>query len=387
MKKTKHMKTQFTILAIVVLLFYQCADSTPPSTGYSTPIPLEGTEVTAPKMPEANKVTHTLRTVHFINDTVGFIGGGNAVEAVSAVIFKTTDGGVSWTGKHKEDGYYITKVISLPDNPDILFATTTRNFILKSVDKGETWTESNGPTNSFNMLDIAFIDDQNGFIAGSTHMGKGVLFKTNDAGATWTEAIDPESEESGMLEGNALMGIATITDNDKKTILISGGSWSRGTVLKSDDAGQSWKLITISNRAQLTGIAANSTVVFAVGNNGRSGSHAYGEMFKSTDFGESWKHVSTGYNNKLRQINLLGDKVCTVGVSRHDDTNNPELIILSINGGKKWQRLSHAHKTATWEDVSFISDTAMMTVGYEGKTVLLKWVSETEETEESEKEE
>src|SRR5262249_16468950 len=69
-----------------------------------------------------------------------------------AGIYRSTDGGVSWT--QKLSGANGTSVFFNPQNPNIAYAaladyyTNAANGIYKSIDGGLTWTPDNGTTNA-----------------------------------------------------------------------------------------------------------------------------------------------------------------------------------------------------------------------------------------------
>ncbi|MCC6460127.1 MAG: glycosyl hydrolase [Saprospiraceae bacterium] len=85
---------------------------------------------------------------------VEFLEDANAklfdVDYIGAEVYRSTDGGRSWTRSHAEPldgihftyGYYFSNIRCLPDNPDQLYLLGF--LIIKSEDGGQTWKSING---------------------------------------------------------------------------------------------------------------------------------------------------------------------------------------------------------------------------------------------------
>ncbi len=366
------MKTQLILFTVMTLFLYQCTKD-------DKVIPEEN------KKPETiDKLTiesvnigneQTLETVLFTDATTGFAGGGDVLGDMSAVILKTTDAGKNWIKKHTGIGYYILKISSLPNNPNALFATTNKDFFLKSVDGGDNWikieVKDEAKEHLSFLTDIEFIDDKLGFVLGSVRTGEGTVFRTEDAGETWTAALAPEFETV-----TPLTNISIAQNGEKKTVLIAGGLPDQGIILRSEDSGKDWKLIDVSDEVQLTGIATNSNTTFAVGNNLQTASSETGELYRSTNFGQTWEQMATGFDNKLTQIAFKGNTIVVVGSNRHNNLYDPEFIMISKDEGESWQRIKHEHVVAGWNDVCFISDNKAIAVGHKGRAVITTFENE-----------
>lgn len=166
-----------------------------------------------------NNVTSLFTDVFFVNESVGFICGGNTT------ILKTTNGGVNWsTLLNNNDSdlfsiFFINEnmgfaVGGLPGIGRVLRTTNGQNFqdvnlnapntlqavffpsaqigyvagqgglISKTVNGGAQWTALTGLTNLSN-LDLYFLDDQVGYVVGGS-VSEATIQKTVDGGAHWT---------------------------------------------------------------------------------------------------------------------------------------------------------------------------------------------------------
>jgi photosystem II stability/assembly factor-like uncharacterized protein len=82
---------------------------------------------------------YSLKQITFINDTVGFIVGGNGI------IMKTTNRGVTWNYKPSGTTQTLLSINFLDGNNAV--ATGTLGTLIRTTDGGETWTSLSSGTN------------------------------------------------------------------------------------------------------------------------------------------------------------------------------------------------------------------------------------------------
>src|SRR5262245_60417911 len=107
--------------------------------------------------------------------------------ANSAGIFKTTDGGVSWSSINP--GVYPQMLLVHPRDSQIVFAGTI-NGLLKSVDGGATWHNANsglgrqgpGPGPYAGVSALTFDSQNADILYAGTNVGR---FKSVDGGESW----------------------------------------------------------------------------------------------------------------------------------------------------------------------------------------------------------
>lgn len=216
----------------------------------------------------------------------------------SGEFFKTRNGGVSWLKTNRgfsNEGF-----------SDLAFQTKSRPWLVggfgavaKSDNKGKTWSLSRIDSNDV-FIAINFLNPREGFIKGLTN-----LFKTSNGGLSWTKSLLTDSL------GNSL--------NNQYPVMYYGGHIERIKFFSSDtgfilgpfcarttNGGQSWKKIfgidsTISIHPEFFD-ARNGIIIHQEG-------HAFGpynpkkaEIYRTSNGGESWETVS----NNLFQLRTDG---------------------------------------------------------------------------------
>jgi uncharacterized protein (TIGR03437 family) len=158
---------------------------------------------------------------------IGFVRG--------AGIFRTTDGGATWTqvaSTATEDFYFTNDIVISPTNSQRLYAAT-RTGVWRSVDGGATWARTLNPKNSRNetvlggCLDLAIRTDKTTdyvFAACGTILDQGTVYRNTDAAGSgqWT----PVLSEYGM--GRASLSIAP---SDQSIVYAAAASITQGDYL------------------------------------------------------------------------------------------------------------------------------------------------------------
>jgi photosystem II stability/assembly factor-like uncharacterized protein len=243
----------------------------------------------------------------------GAVGGG---------LWKTTDSGTTWApvtdGQIKSSS--VGAVAVSESNPDIVFIGMGESCIrgnimpgdgvYKSSDAGKTWThvgfpESDAiskirihPTNP----DVVFVADFGRYGKESDERG---VFKSADGGKTWkkvlfrngkTGAVDVEIDRR-----NPDVMFAAMWEAYRVEYQMSSGGPGSG-LFKSTDGGETWKEIT-RNPGLPQGLVGKITV----GISGADSNRVYalienenGGLFSSDDAGATWKLVNGGRNIRQR---------------------------------------------------------------------------------------
>ncbi len=172
-------------------------------------------------------------------------------------VYKSLDAGKTWKKMGLEATQHIARIRIDPTNPDIvyvaaqgaLFAPNAERGIYKSTDGGATWkqvlfvndrtgcSELSMDPHTPNVLYAAMWEHQrmpNKIISGGPGSG---LYKSVDAGETWTEL------KKGLPEEKGKMAIAVSPANPEKVyaVIESDSNAEKGGLFVSDDGGDSWK--------------------------------------------------------------------------------------------------------------------------------------------------
>ncbi|MCM8570750.1 hypothetical protein NE848_15245 [Gramella jeungdoensis] len=173
-------------------------------------------------------------------------------------IYKSLDGGRSWTKMGLEKTRHIHRVIINPDNPDIVYAAAIgspwgaheERGVYKTTDGGKTWKKilySNkltgaadlvmDPNNPNKLIAAMWEHKRDPWFFKSGGEGSG-LFITYDGGETWKE----KTSDDGLPEGNlGRIGLAIAPSNSN--IVYALVESEKNALYKSEDGGFSWKMI------------------------------------------------------------------------------------------------------------------------------------------------
>ncbi len=196
------------------------------------------------------------------NPDIVYVGGGEfpirGNTSHGDGVYKTTDGGRTWSYLGLVETRHIAKIRIHPKNPDIVyvgalgpvFSTSNQNRgVYKSIDGGKTWKKIlNRPGNDSTGVVELVMDPGNPevlyaglweayrkpWMLNSGGPGSGI-FKTTDGGSTWKELTRNPGLPKGVI-GN--IGLTVSPVNSKRVwAVIEADS---GGVFRSDDAGDTW---------------------------------------------------------------------------------------------------------------------------------------------------
>ena len=191
-----------------------------------------------------------------------YVGGGEVTVrgnvSPGTGIYKSVDGGRSWRSMGLENSRHIPRIRIHPSNPDIVYAAVLGDLfkdsdergVFKSEDGGETWKRmlfANERAGAVDLIldpvnpDVLYASTWNvrrtpyDFSSGGAGSA---LWKSEDAGKSWTSLMDQE----GMPEGpHGIIGVAVSPVNpDRVWAIIENEA---GGVYRSDDAGNEWELV------------------------------------------------------------------------------------------------------------------------------------------------
>src|SRR5438128_2575248 len=214
-----------------------------------------------------------------------------------------------------------------PRNPDVAFLGAAAGGVWKTIDGGVTWTPLTDQQPSLSTGSIA-IDPTNSNIiyvgtgeqnfSGDSYSGAGVL-KSTDGGTTWTQQganvfIGPGggSFSSSRLDGGAHIGAIVVDPLSpvNQHIVLAGvfrfSSPALSGIYRTTDGGNSWT----GPVAGMSG-AAGTAIVFHPTSSGvvyaalsASGDPTLAGVYRSTDGGATWRSVANGTSGTGLHVDL-----------------------------------------------------------------------------------
>ncbi len=317
---------------------------------------------------------------YFVSKDTGFAVFFNTAEQ-NGYIYKTVNGGVSWTTSKVQPGCHFRSITFL--NSKIGFAgnlgkgsydvaSTDTMPIYKTSNGGQTWTAFNPGPNALKGICAMFkVNDQSLYAVGRVR-GPAHLVKTQDAGQTWSvidlspfglgAAMDLYffGPDTGYVVGMDATPYATGTSATYKGKIVyttdGGLSWS--TVLTADEnPTYFWKIHFPTRETGYTTLQRNtatySTVVyykttnkgaswtknsivtpnlgsasnynflaqsvgFVTANHGWIGGGGFEINFLETkDGGISWSNISYNNSARINKLRVTGNMVIAAGVRIH----------------------------------------------------------------------
>jgi photosystem II stability/assembly factor-like uncharacterized protein len=250
-------------------------------------------------------------------------------------VYKTTDGGDSWTKIYEGDNLCRYLIIH-PSNPNILYLSTgifdreaynsdCRNGfsggvgVFKSLNGGQTWSQvNNGLTDLYigslrmhpGNPEILFAATGNNACSGQ-YTGNVVsgLFRTTNGGATWSKVIDKD-----------IMTAVNFSPSNPNVVYAG----SSAAFYRSEDGGITWQRYSKQLFAGYgpQGIKAGFPIDVVVDPDDPSLLYVNnygGGVFRSDDGAETWTAWSTGYTGaEIHRVFIPADrpeKVCAIGRS------------------------------------------------------------------------
>ena len=266
-------------------------------------------------------------------------------------MFKSTDGGATWSYVGLEDTRYIARIIIDPLNPDriwvagtgSLFGTNPERGVYRSPNGGDTWDQVLSVTDSTAATDIAIDPARPDTVfaamwerhRGLTYRRSGGptsgIYRSYDGGDTWVELTN------GLPSGNGVgrIGISVCRSNPAVVYAIYD-MWLdyEARVYKSTDGGDSW---TRTSDSALSNIHSSFGWYFGQiqvdpGNPDRA--FAMGVPFYRTqDGGAAWQQV--GANNHVDHHAMVFDPNDYSRIFEGNDGG----IYVSTNSGTSWTKL------------------------------------------------
>jgi len=280
------------------------------------------------------------------NPDVIYVGSGEGLQrpdlSVGDGIYKSTDGGRTWTHLGLRDAQQIPKIAVDPKNPDRIFVAALghpygpnpERGVFRSTDGGRTFEKVLFKGDDIGGKDVDIDPTNPNIVYGTLWEARqgpwenaawggttGGIFKSTDGGSTWTQL------SSGLPEGllNAELAIAPSRTSRLYATVNAGANTG---IYRSDDSGATWTRLPADARTTQR-IDEATPMVYPQDPDSVLVTNIV--TFKSTDGGKTWvpfKGAPGGEDYQSAWIN----------------PNDPNIILLvsdqggvvTLNGGETW---------------------------------------------------
>lgn len=281
---------------------------------YADNVSGEDTQWLQAKVPTIQMLT----AIDFVDENTGWAVGHDGL------ILKTTDKGATWTVSL--DGLSVQKqknISNLKQAREKLKAlkaqyeaaeAEAREDMAMDIEDAEYDIESaenklNKPVYTSPLLDVYFADSQNGYAVGAF----GSFWMTSDGGENWVDLSAKVPNEDGF-HFNALTGA--------NGYVFAAGEM--GMVIRSKDKGATWETLSTPYDGTFFTLSAseNAQLIIAAG--------LRGNAYYSTDQGATWSRSQTGTDSSIAGAQVVNQTdVALVG--------NGGAVLISKDGAKNFK--------------------------------------------------
>ena len=291
------------------------------------------------------------------NPDIIYVGSGEGLHrpdlSTGNGIYKSIDGGKTWTHLGLRDGQQIPKIVVDPENPEIIYVAVLghpygpnkERGIYRSTDGGKTFDKILFIDENTGGDDIA-IDPKNPQTIFATlwqsrewpwENGEGAgtnggIFKSTDGGNTWKKL-------SKGLPGNMVQTHIEIAPSSPNIIFVAIGTiemnpYGSGKgmgIYRSDDGGENWERVSDDGRPEARIGGGDVPVVRVDPKNPEIVYSTSIVVWKSIDGGKSWKGIRGapgGDDYQNMWINPVDTKIMLV--------TGDQGAIITVNGGETW---------------------------------------------------
>lgn len=282
------------------------------------------------------------------NPNVVYVGCGEGIQrpdlSVGDGVYRSTDAGKTWKNVGLKDGQQIGGIVIDPKNENRVFVAVlghpygpnTERGVYRSLDGGNTWErilykdENTGavqvaidPNDPQTIYADMWAGRQGPWENGQWNGPESGLYKSTDGGTTWkhlTKGLPTPAQGLGRIG----FGIAP-TNSKRLYATVDAGRY--GGIYRSDDAGESWQLMSSDGRywgrgsdfAEVKVDPTNADIVYS----------ANVVTWKSIDGGKTWtgfRGAPGGDDYHRIWINPLNPKIMLIALDQGG--------IVTVNGGE-----------------------------------------------------
>ena len=276
--------------------------------------------------------TH-LQGIDFINKDTGFVVGVGE-------IYKTTDGGITWTEKPNDFNTVLHAVDFINDH--VGYAVGGAGWLLRTEDCGENWERILSHMPERELWNIKFMNEQVGYIMGSDNF----LLKTRDGGLSWQVA-------SNISTGGKYWYNCDFVSEDTVFFVGAKGSmFGDGFLAKTTDGGETITELNIPEYMfHIYALEAISDQEIWLGDGRMS------RIFHTLNGGDTWDTIALEpYARGITRMKFFNEttgKILCNGQMYHTE-----------DGGATWTE--NSFHNGYLEEIAWIDEDTYVTSGYAG---------------------
>lgn len=283
-------------------------------------------------------------SINFTNQSSGYIVGSDGS------ILKTTNLGLNWNiiTTHNFSNPLICGV-TWNDNVFMVISGHNYGMVYSTTNSGQSWISGGTeivPIGSgiIGLRSLDIIDALTGYVCGfdfgtisrNSYL-VGIIYKTTNSGINWFQSFRGDFDFNDLKFKNATTGYA-----------------SRYSVLKTDNAGNSWQFAA--------GLTSNLFSISNIFDDTLYLNSDSGRIYKTVNGGFNWTKFYTPINDTLRKSYFINGKIGYVIADNG-------VIMKTTNGGVNWS-LQNSTTLQDLNDIWFINNDTGFVVGDSG--VILK---------------
>ena len=278
--------------------------------------------------------TLPLRSIQFINSDTGYVAGSDRY--FESIILRTNDQGETWEDLTPD--YEFTAIDVSFD--DYLNGVATAFFgkLVSTIDGGANWSLLETRQTDYAIRSFQKVTNSNLIAVGGDGFSFGMIFQSLDGGLNWAyDSLDFELRDVHFKNEN------------------QGFACGYGTLLTTEDAGQSWQFdATVRGDFFVAMDFPSNETGFILGNQAK--------IFKTTNGGVSWEKINNTPalvpSNPLTDIHFLNDQLGYV-------CGRSGLIWKTEDGGDTWKEFDSFTDEALLS-IQSISPSYTLVTGEEG---------------------
>jgi photosystem II stability/assembly factor-like uncharacterized protein len=243
--------------------------------------------------------------------------------------------------------------------------------LYRTTNGGASWDKVWDKPGTF-IRALGFVDRQTGYLGNvGTDYYPGVtdknpLYRTRDGGATWEAIAAPGIEKVAGICGIHILPVKRIYQGELRTshvIHAAGRVGGPAMMLRSEDGGDSWKVIDLTAHAGmiLDVFFQNAKVGFVAASSPSDTGEGEAMILRTINGGANWDIVykSGRKAENCWKMSWPSTKTGYATVQSYDDdpAKTKRVIIKTVNGGASWKELLLVNdKTAQEFGIGFADD-------------------------------